>query len=1298
MNNTAPEKPSSKWRIGLFLCMVIVGGILGVLVYRPKDRGTPSTQGDASPAAEPPASVRQLSADETRKVLAMKDTAIGHLENGPASVQVDGKAVAGTELAADGFSQLAAKLPKERLPVQNLAIARLLLLRDAQENVAERRTQAREAAQRLLDFDPESGVAYWIAAAVELVPDTTNPLGTADDARQKAVTWLKRATQLEPENPVYWFALSRGAMKPREMVPNADALAALGKAYAANPRNIFVLTDWLIRQAQAKDPTIAETLAAARQTFVPVTAAVNKPGVDIDKFLSDAITAVQGGDWKTTEAKVRMVANVSRHPDIVQSDITRVDVHPLEFVLYDFSPEFYRVNPRPEPTWTADSAVKLTVTEGRLPALAGVLDLAALDCDLNGLPDLAVLRPGKLSLVTQAKVGEPWTETASLDVPAGLSHLLAADLDRDKQKALSAPSPDNAVNAEAPKFDLVLSETVACHDADPDFVVYGEAGVVLVRNDAPSAEDPSKLVLVENQSLQTLTGVVAALLVDVDHDADLDLVCSSKQGITIWEATGNWEAPVKMLYKDISAWSQLPPADVTVTSMVAVDWDRDVDIDVVLAEPSGKVVGLLENQRHAQFRWVPFDATYQGMNAPRSVALVEADGNVSWDLLSAGERGIQLTLTATPRAGVVNYVRTEKIDDTPQDGLLVWDVDNDGFRDTAAWNAQGLSVFRGGPQGRFQNAKVVEGDVAGPVVAARSADLDRDGDQDLVVATTDRVLMLINQGNDNNWMTLYPVGQADNKGRCNHFAIGSLVELRSAGRYQAQVVDASSVHFGLGDQKRAEQVRIVWTNGVPQDIVDVTGNVAICERMVLKGSCPYIYTMAGGQFSFFSDCLWAAPLGLQNADGGVAPTRPWEYLFIPGHRLTPTDGSYWLQLTEELWEAGYFDKVQLIAIDHPADVEVYSNEKVGPPDIAQFKIHTVRQRRFPRTAVDPRGNDLRPQLQQCDGKFVKAFEQRIRQGLAPEHYIELDLGTLQDPQQITLFLTGWIFPTDTSLNVAFRQDPETDGPRMPSVWVPDADGQWKETIAYMGFPGGKTKTIAVDLSHAFLTRDYRVRIQTTAEIYWDEAFFTVDDPPAEVRQIPLTLQSADLAYRGFSGELPVQENAPPLRPRAGQTHTRMAPHARPVHPVRCRARIAGRGGRPDGRPGRRRRDHGAFCRAGRPPSDGLEAGLHPAQHRLRQGRRLEYDLRADGGAVAVSRDAELSVRAGRGGARFPRLPRLPPALSDTRDRPERVLAVPASARQAMTAEPLAGGSRRVFAGIGPGGRCEAHTGTRSRVL
>ena len=69
------------------------------------------------------------------------------------------------------------------------------------------------------------------------------------------------------------------------------------------------------------------------------------------------------------------------------------------------------------------------------------------------------------------------------------------------------------------------------------------------------------------------------------------------------------------------------------------------------------------------------------------------------------------------------------------------------------------------------------------------------------------------------------------------------------------------------------------------------------------------------------------------AENVLAPARGWEYLKIPGEKLVARDGEYRLQITEELWEAAYFDRVALIAVDHPADVAVYSNEKVGPPEL-----------------------------------------------------------------------------------------------------------------------------------------------------------------------------------------------------------------------------------------------------------------------------------------------------------------------------------------------------------------------------
>jgi hypothetical protein len=235
-----------------------------------------------------------------------------------------------------------------------------------------------------------------------------------------------------------------------------------------------------------------------------------------------------------------------------------------------------------------------------------------------------------------------------------------------------------------------------------------------------------------------------------------------------------------------------------------------------------------------------------------------------------------------------------------------------------------------------------------------------------------------------------------------------------------------------------------------------------------------------------------------------------------------------LQITEELWEAAYFDQVELLAVDHPATIDIFSNEKVGPAEVAEFRIHTVRERRRPVAARNHRGRDLLPSLLAADNDVAQPFDATFRQGLAEDHYLEFDLGKLDEPRQIALFLTGWIRPTDTSLNVAISHHPELKAPKPPSIWVPSADGQWREAIPYTGFPGGKTKTIAIDLSGIFSPGDYRFRLATSAEIYWDEAFFTVDEQAAEVRVTPLSLASADLHYRGFSAAIPGPRTLPEL--------------------------------------------------------------------------------------------------------------------------------------------------------------------------
>jgi hypothetical protein len=167
------------------------------------------------------------------------------------------------------------------------------------------------------------------------------------------------------------------------------------------------------------------------------------------------------------------------------------------------------------------------------------------------------------------------------------------------------------------------------------------------------------------------------------------------------------------------------------------------------------------------------------------------------------------------------------------------------------------------------------------------------------------------------------------------------------------------------------------------------------------------------------------------------------------------------------------------------------------------------------SARDEKGRDLLPLLREKDDRYVGGFTPGRYQGLTQLHDLILDLGTADRRDSVLLFLQGWIFPTDASINVAISQ---SDAVQVipPYVQVRDAGGRWHTVMENMSFPAGKDKTVAVDLRGKFLTDDRHVRIRTNMDIYWDHVFFAMHQPAAPVRTATLDPSAADLHYRGFS--------------------------------------------------------------------------------------------------------------------------------------------------------------------------------------
>ena len=114
-----------------------------------------------------------------------------------------------------------------------------------------------------------------------------------------------------------------------------------------------------------------------------------------------------------------------------------------------------------------------------------------------------------------------------------------------------------------------------------------------------------------------------------------------------------------------------------------------------------------------------------------------------------------------------------------------------------------------------------------------------------------------------------------------------------------------------------------------------------------------------------------------------------------------------------------------------------------------------------------------------------------------------------------LFLQGWLFPTDASINVNIAQSGAVSTV-FPYLEVVDENGNWVMAEGNIGFPKGKNKTMVIDLTDKFMSNDYRLRIRTTMQIYWDHIFISTNVSGNTLRTTKLKPVTADLHYRGFS--------------------------------------------------------------------------------------------------------------------------------------------------------------------------------------
>ncbi|MCP5111558.1 MAG: CRTAC1 family protein, partial [bacterium] len=253
----------------------------------------------------------------------------------------------------------------------------------------------------------------------------------------------------------------------------------------------------------------------------------------------------------------------------------------------------------------------------------------------------------------------------------------------------------------------------------------------------------------------------------------------------------------------------------------------------------------------------------------------------------------------------------------------------------------GGRVFRNKANGEFAVGAIPAGGLEAGVWTV--ADFDSDGRSDLAAVSGDGAVHLLKNRTEtkNRWMRVALDGKKAPK-----LSPVAEVEVKAGTRYQKKIYRGVPLLFGLRADATVDTIRITWPNGLIQNEMKQPANQShrYEEEERLSGSCPMIWTWNGKQFEYITDVLGVAPLGASAGDGTYFPTDHDEYIQIPGEALVADGGRYEIRITEELSEIAYLDQIELIAVDHPADTDIFVNDKFQGPPFPEFRLFGARER------------------------------------------------------------------------------------------------------------------------------------------------------------------------------------------------------------------------------------------------------------------------------------------------------------------------------------------------------------------
>jgi tetratricopeptide (TPR) repeat protein len=727
------------------------------------------------------------------------------------------------------------------------------------------------------------------------------------------------------------------------------------------------------------------------------------------------------------------------------------------------------------------------------------------DYDNDGATDLAIGFSGRVALLHNEKNGtfKDVTETAGIRSEVQHAGLTFIDYDHDGDIDLLVTG-----NADRPG---AVSRKVSGANA-------------MWRNNANGTFTD----VTESLGLQGSTPNFSAVGTDYNNDRAVDIVVtglangSGSASVNGYMGTLVYENPREGKFVRHELWS--PPMPSETIGVAVLDFDHDGWMDLVFTHGTAPGLTLWRNNHGKSFEQVKLPET--NWVKGYGVAAFDYDNDGWVDLVAAGE--------TKDGKGEVRLFRN---------------LGPDGFKDVT------LDVGLDKIQLKEPRAII-------------TGDYDNDGATDLLITQNHGPAVLLRNegGNQNHWLRLSLKGLADNKS-----AIGTKVEVFSGGNRQKFEIAGSNGYLGqnstdivvgLGDSKEADIVRMLWPTGVLEDEIQISGDKQQNFQEIDRrgSSCPTLFVWNGEQYEFVADMLGAGVVGHWIGPNQRDVPRPVEYIKIDrnairekgnsqikgachpersegsmhppasctdslplksavqdDNRMERREKTLSFRFMEPLEEAVYLDQVRLLAIDHPADVDVYPNEYFASnPPYPPFKVVMSRDARPPAGAWDEHGHDVLPNL--LAHRYFGDFALTQFQGFAKPHSLTLDMGDAYGGGPLWLLLHGEVeYFSANSMYAASQAGVEAISPYVEAL---GANGQWKRVIDDMGFPAGGPRTMTADLTGKLPLGTRKIRITTNLQVYWDSILVDRTEQPSRdqarsqhVTSVPLV--RADLEFHGY---------------------------------------------------------------------------------------------------------------------------------------------------------------------------------------